>query len=269
MLSALDLLNRLLGYFNIQDKAKGKAFTVIAFVSNFYLLYLAINHLRFPGYRLQGGLFLLAFVIILYFVVLNYIYYWTDKKAKFDISPYVAKLIGGDDYAKREAEEAMKQRSDALNGQQVYAEEDLLPTTLLISSSQQRHLDTLVTQLVNTGRLTLNYGGLSEEAITRVVQQTQAPALAIGQPMALPYATVKEVEGELQLFGGLNALNTQSLATIAQVGLTSATTALKDYNLVVASALLVGGESQHLGRSTLIKQREPYGLIVKLAAAKR
>lgn len=61
MLTALDILNRLLSYFNIQDKAKGKAFTIVAFVANFYLLYTAIQGLRYPGYRLQGLLFLLGF----------------------------------------------------------------------------------------------------------------------------------------------------------------------------------------------------------------
>jgi hypothetical protein len=40
----------MLSYFNIQDKAKGKAFTVVAFVANFYLLYAAIQGLRYPGY---------------------------------------------------------------------------------------------------------------------------------------------------------------------------------------------------------------------------
>nr|WP_054716888.1 DUF6681 family protein [Lacticaseibacillus manihotivorans] len=61
MLTALDILNRLLSYFNIQDKAKGKAFTVVAFVANFYLLYTAIQGLRYPAIAFKASCFCSGF----------------------------------------------------------------------------------------------------------------------------------------------------------------------------------------------------------------
>ena len=48
-------------------EAKGKAFTVVAFVANFYLLYTAIQGLRYPGYRLQGLAFLIGFLLLFKF----------------------------------------------------------------------------------------------------------------------------------------------------------------------------------------------------------
>ncbi len=75
MLTVIDIINRVLGYFNIADKPKGKAFTWIAFVANFYLLYIAIQNLRYPDFRIRGALFMLAFVVFLYFIALNFLYY--------------------------------------------------------------------------------------------------------------------------------------------------------------------------------------------------
>ncbi len=71
MLAALDILNRLLGYFNIQDKPKGQAFTIVALIANFYLLYIGIQNVRYPDFRWRGIFFLAVFFVLLYFIVLN------------------------------------------------------------------------------------------------------------------------------------------------------------------------------------------------------
>ena len=95
MLTVIDIINRVLGYFNIADKPKGKAFTWIAFVANFYLLYIAIQNLRYPDFRIRGALFMLAFVVFLYFIALNFLYYFTNKTTRFDISPTVENWLLG------------------------------------------------------------------------------------------------------------------------------------------------------------------------------
>lgn len=89
MLTVIDIINRVLGYFNVADKPKGKAFTWVALIANFYLLYVAIQNLRYPDFRIRGALFMLAFVVFLYFIGLNFLYYFTNKTTKFDISPKV------------------------------------------------------------------------------------------------------------------------------------------------------------------------------------
>ena len=65
MLTVIDIINRVLGYFNVADKPKGKAFTWVALIANFYLLYVAIQNLRYPDFRIRGALFMLAFVVFL------------------------------------------------------------------------------------------------------------------------------------------------------------------------------------------------------------
>lgn len=180
MLTGLDILNRLLSYFNIQDKAKGKAFTVVAGLANFYILYLAITCLRYPGYRLKGTLFLVLFLVFLYFVILNIVYYFTDKTVPFDISPRVEKLLGGNQERMKAEEQALTRQQTAGAASGLFANQQLLPTTVITSQAQQQALAALVSELVKTGALTVNYQGLDDGAVQRVAQKTHQPVAAMG-----------------------------------------------------------------------------------------
>lgn len=265
MLTALDILNRLLSYFNIQDKAKGKAFTVVAFVANFYLLYVAIQGLRYSGYRLQGALFLLAFLVLEYFIVLNAFYYYTNKQLKFDISPKVEKMLGGNQAQMKAAESqlAKAQLSGPASG--LFQDDKLLPTTILTSPAQQANLEALVERLVSQGSLSTNYTGLDEHAVARVARRTHQPVQAIGAMVELPFFKVVAEGERLIVYGGVNALATAPVATIQQVGLLPVKAAQKEYQLAAAHVYLTGGQSKQMGRKSLITKEEPYGLTVQLA----
>lgn len=265
MLTALDVLNRLLGYFNIQDKAKGKAFTVVAAVANFYILYLAITCLRYPGYRLKGILFLLLFLVLLYFVVLNVVYYYTDKTVPFDVSPKVEKLLGGNPERMKDAESALTRQNQAGAASGLFADQQLLPTTVISSDGQQRALAGLVDELVKTGALTLNYQGLDERAVQRVAQKTHQPVSAMGGPFDLPYFRLAHEAGHLIVYGGLNALKPVALGEITRVGLMPVKQAEKDYQLAAAHVFLQGGESKRPGRAGLLTEHTPYSIRVQVA----
>lgn len=265
MLTALDILNRLLSYFNIQDKAKGKAFTVVAFVANFYLLYAAIQGLRFSGYRLQGTAFLIGFLILEYFIVLNFFYYYTDKQVKFDISPKVEKLLGGNQAQLKAAESKLAQNNLATAASGLYQDEKLLPTVVTVSPSQQVNLEHLVEHLIAGGHLAANYSGLDDHAIMRVIQKTHKPVAAIGALVELPFFELRELAGSVQVYAGVNALQTTSIATVSRVGLLPVKEAQAQYRLVAAHVYLTGGQSKQMGRKTLITKEEPYSVTVQLA----
>ncbi|WP_461225889.1 DUF6681 family protein [Lacticaseibacillus suihuaensis] len=262
MLTALDLLNRALSYFNIQDKAKGKAFTIVAFGANFYLLYQAIRHLRYVNYRVGGVLFLLAFLVLLYFIVLNFFYYFTDKQMKWDVSPKVEKLLGGNPQAAKAAEAALLQRTNLGASNGLFTEARLLPATVVVD---QANLDALVDQLRQSGALTENYQGLDERAIARVVAHTHQPVAAIGGPFELPYFALTQSGKQLVIEGGLNALTPTTLGTITRVGLMPTAAALKDYQLALAHVFLTGGEVMQPGRHGLIQKVTPYTISAQLA----
>jgi len=78
MLTILDMINRSLSYFNVNTKLKNQAYVVVGFFGEFYLFYVAFRLLKNQAY-VRGLLFMLAFAALMYFVVLNFIYYFTDK----------------------------------------------------------------------------------------------------------------------------------------------------------------------------------------------
>ncbi|MFD1483812.1 DUF6681 family protein [Lacticaseibacillus baoqingensis] len=265
MLTFLDILNRLLGYFNIQDKAKGKAFTIVAFVANFYLLYAAIQGLRFPGYRIQGALFLAGFLVLEYFIVLNFFYYYTDKQLKFDISPKIEKALGGNQAQIKAAENQLAQTTMSGPASGLFQDDKLLPTAVLVSPTQQTNLEALVERLVQQGNLAANYSGLDERAIARVAQKTHQPVAALGTLVELPFFELRDESGQLTVYAGVNSLSAVPVATVQRVGLLPAKAAQNEYQLAAAHVYLTGGESKQMGRRTLITRHEPYSVTVQLA----
>ncbi|MCI1985551.1 MAG: hypothetical protein LKJ69_06625 [Lactobacillus sp.] len=265
MLTFLDILNRLLGYFNIQDKAKGKAFTIVAFIANFYLLYVAIQGLRYSGYRIQGLLFLAAFLVLEYFITLNFFYYYTNKQLKFDISPKIEKALGGNQAQVKAAENKLAQNTMSGPASGLFEDDKLLPTAVLVSASQQANLDALVERLVQQGNLAANYSGLDEHAVARVAQKTHQPVSALGALVELPFFELRQESGQLLVYAGVNSLSAVAVATIQRVGLLPVKAAQNEYQLAVAHVYLTGGESKQMGRRSLIVKHEPYGVTVQLA----
>ena len=78
MLTILDMINRSLGYFNVNTKLKNQAYVVVGFFGEFYLFYVAFRLLKNGAY-VRGLLFMLAFMELMYFVVLNFIYFYTRR----------------------------------------------------------------------------------------------------------------------------------------------------------------------------------------------
>lgn len=264
MLTALDLINRMLNYFNIQDKPKGKAFTVVAFGANFYILYVAINHLRFANYRLKGALYLVLFFVFLYFIFLNYLYYFTKRSFKYDISPVVEKVLGGNAHAYAEAEKAYAH--DPLNTSGMFNTNQVLPARLTIDDNQQLAINNLAGALQKQGVLTLDYHGLSDDSLTRVARKNAAIVLAMGTPQTLPYFELqKTLDDRFVISGGLNALESSELATVTAVGITDIDTAAEQYQLAAAQVVLTGGPQKRLGRSGLYEYTEPFSVEARIA----
>lgn len=265
MLAALDILNRLLGYFNIQDKPKGQAFTIVALIANFYLLYIGIQNVRYPDFRWRGIFFLAVFFVLLYFIVLNVFYYFTDKKMPFDISPKVEKALGGNSAAKKAAEQALVAKTQNSPATGVFADDKILPATIASDTTQQANIDELTRILLEQGLFALDYQGLDETAIKNVAQKTKQSVYAMGGPVELPFFDLQQQENNLVVFGGLNALTAKPLGTVTTVGLTPVDKAQTQYQFAVAHAYLTGGEYKQLGRSGLITKRDSYTLTVQLA----
>ncbi|MCL3858425.1 DUF6681 family protein [Pediococcus pentosaceus] len=104
MISFLTLASHYMGMINVKSKLKNQVYTIMAFVGNWYLLYIGIRFLQ-NGRSLRGLLLLAIFLVFLYFSIMNIYYFFTTKKAPFDISPVLEKYVGGAPEEIREKEE--------------------------------------------------------------------------------------------------------------------------------------------------------------------
>ncbi|KRK32548.1 DUF6681 family protein [Loigolactobacillus bifermentans] len=270
MLSLLDMLNHYLGFFNMNVKLKNRIYTAIGILGDGYIAYLAIKLLRLHAWG-RGFLFLLAFLGMTYFTVLNVIYYFTTKKAKFDISPKIEKLLGGK--AATSSDDPMISSgtgkataagttAKVMPAAGLFNAKKLLPATL---KADTRALDQTVDELVKSGYLSLNYGGLGDREIYQQAQHRSEPFYAIGAATQVPFYELREERGQLAVYIGQNAINSRKVGTIESVGLMPVGQARQQFHLVLASAYLTGGPYKVAGRSGIVTGQEPFGLTVQLA----
>lgn len=270
MLSLLDMLNHYLGFFNMNVKLKNRIYTAIGILGDGYIAYLAIKLLRLHAWG-RGFLFLLAFLGMTYFTVLNVIYYFTTKKAKFDISPKIEKLLGGK--AATSSDDPMISSgtgkapaagttAKVMPAAGLFNAKKLLPATL---KADHQALEQTVDELVKSGYLSLNYGGLGDREIYQQAQHRSEPFYAIGAATQVPFYELREERGQLAVYVGQNAINSRKVGTIESVGLMPVGQARQQYHLVLASAYLSGGPYKVAGRSGVVTGQEPFALTVQLA----
>jgi len=271
MLSLLDIVNHYFGYLNINGRVKNRIFSVVCLLGDFYLLYKSIYYFRAAAIG-RGVLNLLVFLILLYFALMNLYFYYRGKNAIVDVSPYVEKALGGDPNAPHPLNGLSvkpKVISQIQPATGLFEEQDLLPTELTMTAEQTEKLTTLVNQLIESGYISLNYSGLDDQDIYQQAQKFQRPIYAIGDKVAIPFYELKQVDQQWLLYGGINAIAKEPLATIKTVGLTPVQQLATDYQLAVAHTWLVGGPHKIAGRSGVVEGHDPYQLMVQIAYQKR
>lgn len=264
MLSFLDMVNHYLGYFNISVKIKNRAYTILGALGDFYLFYIAFRYLQ-NGHPFWGLLILLVAVILLYFVFLNVVYYFTNKKAPFDISPKIEKWL----HMKPKTEETTPQarrgygRNIPANG--YFDEKKILPGKLSTTVQEAQNVQNLATQLQQNRLLNLDYSGLGDREIMEQVQKDGKPVYASGPGILIPYFEMQTENDQLVVYAGLNQADKQRVGTVSTVGLQNVRDVRDQFELYLANATLVGGPFKVIGRTTLIEQENPFTVAVQLA----
>nr|WP_318766959.1 DUF6681 family protein [Lactiplantibacillus carotarum] len=188
MFSILDMINHALGYVNVNVKIKNQIYIGIGIAGNLYLGYVAIRLMQ-NGAWLRGILYLLVFLALIYFITLNVIYYFTNRTAKYDLSPKIEKLLGGKPKealaAEQQAQQNQNQPYIPANG--IFDGQELLPATVRTSRQEQINVHQIVDQLQAANIVRLDYGGLSDTDIMRQAKSTGDPVYAIGQGFKFPF----------------------------------------------------------------------------------
>lgn len=242
---------------------KNRIYTIVGGVGNFYLLYVAYRFFA-NGFIVRGLLFILAFLALLYFTYLNILYFFTeDRVSKIDISPKVEKMLGVKIPDTRAAENAGV-ASGFMQTNGIFKDEEFLPSTLRTNHKQRENLQKVVAQLEQVGYLQLDFGGAKDKELFKKAKSGDR-FFALNEPVALPYYELREVNGKLLVYGGVNQIERQELGEVTQVGLLRGIEALKRYRLSLAAVALTGGPYKFAGRSTMMQKDEPYRLEIQIA----
>lgn len=271
MFTILDMIRSSLNYVNLSTVFKNRVYTILAGIGNFYLLYVAFRFFQ-NGFWGRGLLFIVAFLVILYFTYLNLLYYFTkSKKSRYDVSPWIEKVlhIQSKDPMTAAEEERREMAPGFVQTNGIFKDENFLPATVIHSSEQQNHIQQVAAELIRMGYMKVDYQGLSEEEISAKIQATGKPVAGLANPVALPYFELARKGTSLVVYGGLNQIDRQEVATIAEVGLLSAHEAMKRYHLYLATAVITGGPEKINGRTGLIEKPIPYTIQVQIAYRER
>lgn len=264
MLSLLDLLNHYLGFFNVNSKLKGRIYSIMALAGDAYIFYLAGQYVMNKAY-LRGGLILLAALVILYFAIINIVYYFTEKTVKWDVSPFLAKYMG----TKPEEGESRAPSIAFVPSNGIYAKGKVLPATVSADADMQAELANVVEQLQAQNLMKQDYGQLSPEEQLKRLAGTDDVIYANDPGTPLPYYRLENERNGLAIYGGLNEMFAKRLGRITRVGLQKTADAQKEYDLYIATAVITGGPGHERGRSGLHEIVHPYTLKVELAYQKR
>ncbi|CAK8054900.1 DUF6681 family protein [Eupransor demetentiae] len=263
MFSLLDLLNSYLAYFTTNTRTKGRIYTTVCGIGVWYLLYLAIQYLKNERY-FRGWLLVAVFLLLLYFTVLNFFYYFTEKTVRWDFSRYTAKYLGSGAPADNPKERAVIVPANGL-----YDRKDVVKAEISINEIQRENINNLVHQLRALGMVTTNYGKLTEAAQRQVI--AEKGVIHANHPGTLfPYFGMQEAkDGQIEVLAGINQLQALDVATIIRVGLMPVQAAEKEYRLALASVVLTGGKSRVEGRNGLMAVTKPHYVKVEVAYQKR
>lgn len=262
MFNLLNLFHQFFGFLNVNTKLKGKVYTCIGFICNWYLLYVGMRFID-NGKLFRGFLFILVFVFLLYCILINFYFYFLNKRHRFDPSEKIAKWLG-DERLKEEG----KQHHIINHG--VYRKKDVVPASVQITHQEYNNLLKVVNDLISTGILNFDYNKKTDKEIKQFILKHHTPFYAIGsEGFSLPYFNLVKSDGSFLIYGGINQKDSYDIAYLDRVGLSSVKIAAKDFDLYLATVNLEGGLAKQIKRSGLTEEELPYKLKVEVAFDKR
>lgn len=263
MFSFLGMINGWLGYVNMNAKVKNRIYTILGFIGNLYLLYVAYRFFL-NGFMGRGCLFILAFLGLLYFCYLNFLYYFTTKSSRIDISPFLDEKLHL--HLKEPTDKKAEDKLGYIQTNGLFAGQQLLPGTVEMTATEEANLQAIVNQLVEVDYLTLDFNQVTDQQIIKAAKQEpdkNYPALV--EPVALPYFELAPVAGKLMIYGGVNQIEKKVVGQLTSVGLMPAIEAKQKYYLSLATVVITGGPYKYKGRTTVLTQMAPYKLAVQVA----
>ncbi|MDT2599356.1 hypothetical protein P7D85_06190 [Enterococcus hulanensis] len=222
LLDVINGLNKFLGFLDISPKYSNRAYTLLSIIPTVYILRIVYGLWLNQNY-IQLVIYSLVFIGLVYFIVLNFFYYFLDKNLKGDITQLFVKYLP-DDAFNIQNEESKKKKKVFEQAAEVPVDFNEDYQLILVENIQAL----IEGQEITTRDLTKQEGFLIEENTL------------------YPYYYVKQIDaGTYQLQIGKNYRELETIGTIRQ------TEPLRPIGLFI-----VGGDFVKEG----VRYHEPYRL---------
>lgn len=222
LLDVINGLNKFLGFLDISPKYSNRAYTLLSIIPTVYILRIVYGLWLNQNY-IQLVIYSLVFIGLVYFIVLNFFYYFLDKNLKGDITQLFVKYLP-DDAFNIQNEESKKKKKVFEQATEVPVDFNEDYQLILVENIQAL----IEGQEITTRDLTKQEGFLIEENTL------------------YPYYYVKQIDaGTYQLQIGKNYRKLETIGTIRQ------TEPLRPIGLFI-----VGGDFVKEG----VRYHEPYRL---------
>lgn len=222
LLDVINGLNKFLGFLDISPKYSNRAYTLLSIIPTVYILRIVYGLWLNQNY-IQLVIYSLVFIGLVYFIVLNFFYYFLDKNLKGDITQLFVKYLP-DDAFNIQNEESKKKKKIFEQAAEVPVDFNEDYQLILVENIQAL----IEGQEITTRDLTKQEGFLIEENTL------------------YPYYYVKQIDaGTYQLQIGKNYRELETIGTIRQ------TEPLRPIGLFI-----VGGDFVKEG----VRYHEPYRL---------
>ncbi|MGO3732224.1 MAG: DUF6681 family protein [Vagococcus sp.] len=88
-------ITKFMNYLNINPRLQNKIFTVISIFPTLYILRIVKGYFQNQNY-VRGCLYLIIFIVLAYFIVVNFVYYFKNKKVKWDVTNLIEGIVPED-----------------------------------------------------------------------------------------------------------------------------------------------------------------------------
>ncbi|WP_462259427.1 DUF6681 family protein [Vagococcus teuberi] len=138
----LSNITKFLNYLNINPRLQNKILTVVSVFPTLYILRIVKGYFQNGNY-LRMILYLLIFIVLAYFIVLNFIYYFKNQKVKWDVTNLIENIV---------PEDATFDETVQTNSTTPKIQGKLL--TLTLNNDSDQVIDTVVHELLEKNYIT-------------------------------------------------------------------------------------------------------------------
>ena len=138
-------ISKFLNYLNINIRLQNKIMTIISIFPTLYILRIVRGYFRNQNY-IKGFIYLAIFIVLVYFIILNFIYYFKNKKVKWDVTNMIEDIVPEDVTFDLDPNERGKLESNAgIQGEKV---------PLIFAEDSPIIIEQVIDELIETGKIT-------------------------------------------------------------------------------------------------------------------